>query len=167
MKTKKLFLLAAMLVMSVCSFAQNDNTPLKGDVNEDGQVDVADIVAILKIMKDAGGTAGETTYYWYAGTTLPTENNLASIYTGSVTSKPTTWTDDPQSVSITNNTGSSTYFYYCFPTEWNVTIYAEDKVTEMALADVSTFTLNNVEYTVKRMGRKQGAGATQNLYAKC
>lgn len=167
MKTKKLFLLAAMLLMSVCSFAQNDNTPLKGDVNEDGQVDVADIVAILKIMKDAGGTAGETTYYWYAGTTLPTENNLASIYTGSVTSKPTTWTDDPQSVSITNNTGSSTYFYYCFPTEWNVTIYDEDKVTEMALADVSTFTLNNVEYTVKRMGRKQGAGATQNLYAKC
>ena len=44
-----------MLLMSVCSFAQNGNTPLKGDVNGDGKVDVADIVAILKIMKDAGG----------------------------------------------------------------------------------------------------------------
>ena len=55
MKTKIIFLMAAMLLMSVCSFAQNGNTPLKGDVNGDGKVDVADIVAILKIMKDAGG----------------------------------------------------------------------------------------------------------------
>ena len=44
--------MATMLLMSVCSFAQNSNTPLKGDVNGDGKVDVADIVAILKIMKD-------------------------------------------------------------------------------------------------------------------
>lgn len=55
MKTKIIFLMATMLLMSVCSFAQNGNTPLKGDVNGDGKVDVADIVAILKIMKDAGG----------------------------------------------------------------------------------------------------------------
>lgn len=52
MKTKKLFLMATMLLMCICSFAQNGNTPLKGDVNGDGKVDVADIVAILKIMKD-------------------------------------------------------------------------------------------------------------------
>ena len=66
MKTKKLFLMAAMLLMSVCTFAQN-NTPLKGDVNEDGTVDVADLVSIMKIMKDAGGAVGEKTCYWYAG----------------------------------------------------------------------------------------------------
>ena len=71
MKTKFFMLLAAMLLMSVCSFAQNNNIPLLGDVNGDGKVDVADIVAILKIMKDAGGTAGGTTYYWYAGQTQP------------------------------------------------------------------------------------------------
>ena len=71
MKTKFFMLLAAMLLMSVCSFAQNNNIPLLGDVNGDGKVDVADIVAILKIMKDSGGTAGETTYYWYAGQTQP------------------------------------------------------------------------------------------------
>lgn len=52
MKTNKLFLMATMLLMCICSFAQNGNTPLKGDVNGDGKVDVADIVAILKIMKD-------------------------------------------------------------------------------------------------------------------
>lgn len=68
MKTKKLFLMAAMLLTSVCMFAQSDNnTPLKGDVNEDGTVDVADLVSVMKIMKDAGGAVGEKMYYWYAG----------------------------------------------------------------------------------------------------
>ena len=82
MKTKKLFLIAAMLLMSVCSFAQNNNTPLLGDVNGDGKVDVADIVAILKIMKDEGGTAGETTYYWYVGQTDPsTMTSITPIVT--------------------------------------------------------------------------------------
>ena len=66
MKTKKLFLMAAMLLTSVCTFAQN-STPLKGDVNEDGTVDVADLVSIMKIMKDAGGAVGEKMFYWYAG----------------------------------------------------------------------------------------------------
>lgn len=261
MKTKKLFLMAAMLLTSVCTFAQN-STPLKGDVNEDGTVDVADLVSIMKIMKDAGGAVGEKTcywyagvnggnavtetnftdiaskiaesqipqtgfvtaadqyvyfvmletrfmssltdangiavdydctdaygyhiyktqkkysgelsygiaeriYYWYAGTTEPTSSNLASIMTSSTNAKPTTWTSNPQSVSITNNTGSPAYFYYCFPTEWNVKIYDGLNGSEMSLADVSTFTLNGIEYTVKRMGRQQAAGATQNLYARC
>ena len=68
MKTKKfLTMLAAMLLMSVCTFAQNDNTPLKGDVNEDGTVDVADLVSVIQIMKDAGGVIGEKMCYWYAG----------------------------------------------------------------------------------------------------
>ena len=59
--------MAAMLLMSVCTFAQDNNTPLKGDVNEDGTVDVADLVSVMKIMKDAGGAVGEKMYYWYAG----------------------------------------------------------------------------------------------------
>lgn len=81
MKTKKLFLMAAMLLMSVCTFAQN-NTSLKGDVNEDGTVDVADLVSIMKIMKDAGGTAGEKMYYWYAGVNggnAVTEGNFTDV----------------------------------------------------------------------------------------
>ena len=71
MKTKKLFLMATMLLMSVCSFAQNSNTPLKGDVNGDGKVDVADIVAILKIMKDAGVTQYTVTYHSNGGNSTP------------------------------------------------------------------------------------------------
>ena len=167
MKTKKLFLTAAMLLMSVCSFAQNNNTPLKGDVNGDGKVDYNDVLAVLKIMKEAGGTKEATTFYWYAGTTLPTESNLEAIG-NPLSSKPTTWTaENPQSVSATNNTGSSSYIYYCFPTNWNVVILDEDKVSEMLLADVSTFTVNNIAYTVKRTGRTISNGTTKPYYAKC
>lgn len=76
MKTKKLFLMAAMLLMSVCMFAQNSNTPLKGDVNGDGKVDVADIVAILKIMKDAGVTQYTVTYHSNGGNSTPASQTV-------------------------------------------------------------------------------------------
>ena len=76
MKTKFFFLLAALL-LNVCAFAQSENTtPLKGDVNNDGTVDVADINAVIEIMKNGGGTGEETKYYWYIGQTKPT--NLSS-----------------------------------------------------------------------------------------
>ena len=81
MKTKFFMLLAAMLLMSVCTFAQN-NTSLKGDVNEDGTVDVADLVSVIQIMKDAGGAVGEKMYYWYAGVNggnAVTETNFTDI----------------------------------------------------------------------------------------
>ncbi len=83
MKTKKLLLMAAMLLMSVCSFAQsNNNTPLKGDVNGDGKVDYNDVLAVLKIMKEAGGTKEATTYYWYVGQTDPsTMTSISPIVT--------------------------------------------------------------------------------------
>ena len=83
MKTKKLLMMAAMLLMSVCSFAQsNNNTPLKGDVNGDGKVDYNDVLAVLKIMKEAGGTKEATKYYWYAGQTDPsTMTSISPIVT--------------------------------------------------------------------------------------
>ncbi len=79
MKTKKfLMLLAAMLLSCTSAFAQNgNNTPVKGDVNEDGTVDVADIVAVIDIMKNGGGTA--TVGYFYLGTTKPTAANYKTL----------------------------------------------------------------------------------------
>lgn len=76
MRTKFFMLLAAVL-LSASAFAQSENTtPLKGDVNNDGTVDVADINAVIEIMKNGGGTGEETKYYWYIGQTKPT--NLSS-----------------------------------------------------------------------------------------
>lgn len=74
MRTKYFFLFAAMLLTSVCAFAQSENEPLVGDVNGDGVVDIADVVAVLKIMKDGGGTSGgPVVYYWYVGHENPME----------------------------------------------------------------------------------------------
>ena len=67
---KSLFLFAAMLLVSVCGFAQS-NTPVRGDVNKDGTVDEQDILAILQIMQNSGGIGGAKTYYWYVGQTDP------------------------------------------------------------------------------------------------
>ena len=94
-------LLAAVLLSSVSAMAQSgNNEPLKGDVNEDGTVDVADIVDVIKIIKDAGGAVGEKMCYWYAGTNggnAVTADNFTDVAsripeseipeTGSVTAK--------------------------------------------------------------------------------
>ena len=79
MKTR-IFSIVAALLLSVSAFAQSES-PLKGDVNNDGTVDVADINAIIEIMKNGGGTGEETedAWYYYAGWTLPTADNVETI----------------------------------------------------------------------------------------
>lgn len=88
MKAKFVIVLTAllMLVGSVCAQVNNQTpkragseTPLKGDVNGDGVVDVADIAAIIEIMKNGGETAGETLYYWYVGPEKPTSLSQATV----------------------------------------------------------------------------------------
>ena len=111
MKTKKIFtLLAAVLLGCVSAFAQSGNTePLKGDVNGDGTVDVADMVGIIKIMKDGGGAVGEKQAYWYAGTNggnAVTADNFTDVATKIAES------EIPQTGSIT---GSGQYVYIVLP----------------------------------------------------
>ena len=63
MKQKFLMLLAVVLLSCASAFAQSgNNNPLKGDVNEDGKVDVADIAAVINIMKNGGGTTDGKLY---------------------------------------------------------------------------------------------------------
>ena len=86
MKTKIFALFAAMmLLVGTTAMAQSDDTKntsttetsLKGDVNADGVVDVADIAAVIAVMHEQGTV--ETKYYWYAGWTEPTEANIGQI----------------------------------------------------------------------------------------
>lgn len=66
MKTKIFFFLATMMLYCASAFAQSgNNEPLQGDVNEDGIVDVADIAAIIDIIKNSNN------YFWYVGQTNP------------------------------------------------------------------------------------------------
>lgn len=81
MKQKFFLLLAAVLLSSASVFAQSgNNEPLKGDVNEDGTVDVADIAAVIAIIKN--NAQPQTTYYWYIGTTDPsTMTSISPVVT--------------------------------------------------------------------------------------
>jgi len=118
---------------------------------------------------EQGGDTGEqggdqTIYYWYAGTTLPTADNLASIANGTEAEKPS-W--NAQDISVTNNTGESSSIYYCFPAEWNVVVLDVDKVTTLQLPSEGTITVNDVSYVIQRFGRPVSNGTTKELYAKC
>lgn len=77
MKVKILALVAAFfMLMGGSAWAQSD---VKGDVNKDGVVNEQDIAAILAIMAKNNGVAEKTKYYWYAGWTIPTAENIATI----------------------------------------------------------------------------------------
>ena len=85
MKIKIFALMATMLLlMGTTAIAQSDNTKkettegnIKGDVNGDGIVDVADIAAVIAVMHEQGTVKQQ--YYWYAGWTEPTELNIKTI----------------------------------------------------------------------------------------
>ena len=152
MKTKFFFLLAALLLISTGAFAQNVNSePLKGDVNEDGKVDVADINAIIKIMKDGGGTAEQTTYYWYVGVVPPTdptstsENTGLNKWTSLGTSLPTSSIqvvkEDPEYNDHT--------WYIAAPADANFTLYNANNLASVESSyNISTITINGISYKV-------------------
>ncbi len=108
MKTRFLTLLAAVLLGSISAFAQNTN-PVKGDVNEDGTVDVADLVNVIKIMKEGGGAVGEKMCYWYAGT-----NNGNAVQADNLTDVASRIAESevPETGSVTAN---GQYVYFVMP----------------------------------------------------
>ena len=67
---------AFFMLMGGSAWAQSD---VKGDVNKDGVVNEQDIAAILSIMAKNNGVAEKTKYYWYAGWTVPTAENIGEI----------------------------------------------------------------------------------------
>ena len=81
MKQKLLMMLAALMLMGTSAMAQSET--LKGDVNGDGVVDVADIAAVIQIMKDNGDI--ETKYYWYVGQEAVTADNYTTLAESSST----------------------------------------------------------------------------------
>lgn len=138
MKTKKLFLMAAMLLMSVCTFAQN-NTSLKGDVNEDGKVDVGDIVAVINVMKN--GEVG----YFYLGTQKPTAANYTSL-PGVIS----TYTSIDETIGSNATAAVGETIYLLCPTSWmigkNVALEDNSAVTIDFLSEKDDITISG--YTI-------------------
>ena len=101
MKQKLFMMLAALMLMGTSAMAQSDI--LKGDVNGDGVVDVADINAVINIMIEANDPGG--VYYWYAGWTEPTEENIAEIVKETYPSANGSTTMNPAGCSSTTLAG--------------------------------------------------------------
>ena len=69
MKKKILSLLAAFFMLFGTSAMAQVESTLEGDVNGDGVVDIADITAVIAIIKQ--NAEASPTYYWYVGKENP------------------------------------------------------------------------------------------------
>jgi hypothetical protein len=134
MKTKFFFFLAMLLMSSVGAFAQSETkTPLKGDLNEDGEVNAADITVLVDIIMKKDVDPNK--YYWYIGTENPTSiSNLQTDNTkpgwheiGSSLSGFVHSTTEYQIVLYTTNT--RTPYYIIIPNSLN--LYDEDNASAL------------------------------------
>jgi len=147
MKAKIVFLLAAFLMLfSVSANAQSGGTPIKGDVNEDGVVDIADINAIIDIMKNGGGTGSETKYYWYVGVIPPTDPNNPDENTGN--NKWTLLTSEPSSISVNTDMQIPVAIWYiAIPHSYGFQAYDSTGASpDIATFTKSQVTINNIQY---------------------
>ena len=134
MKRIYLFVLTAlMMLMSTSAMAQSET--IKGDVNGDGVVDVADIAAVIKIMTENGSI--EKKYYWYAGQTAPTVDNYTTLAT-QVTNYPSTY-------EYQNTSGKRGYAYVILHN--SKTLTAVEKVSQ-ATVNFTTDTTSISNYTI-------------------
>ena len=166
MKTRKFMMLLAVVLLSGASaFAQSGNETLKGDVNEDGVVDVADINAIIEIMKAGGGLIEPPTYYWYVGQTDPsTMTEIKPIVTDNsspgwrlIGTEIGTYTfNDPlynaNDNPIVSNPSRNDYWYTAFPSTSSLNIYDSDDVNQVNegnwIKESNTITISNITYNI-------------------
>jgi hypothetical protein len=144
-------LLTVVLLMSTNVYAQNTEN-WDGDVNKDGVVDVADINAIIYLMKEAAGEYDGRTFYWYLGTTKPTDDAFIEA-NGNIASTPIT------STIIFDN---DNYQYFAWPKEWGEpTLIDTANNWEFTIANVASlkaaFDDNpNSNYNCRRVGKNTG-----------
>ena len=154
--TKRFFmLLAAVLLSSANLFAQSSE-PLKGDVNGDGVVDVADVVAVIDIIAKSQNDS-ETTYYWYIGQTDP--STMSSISTaGTDFNAGGGWTSTGNSVpdqinQLVKGGDSTKNWYSAVPITSPTTLkpVASDMTTiDTSVEPMSTKVFDNVTYQIYR-----------------
>ena len=165
MRTKLLIMLAALL-LSASAFAQSESTPLKGDLNGDGKVDVADINEIIKIMKEAGGTAEPNTYYWYVGQTDPsTMTSISPIVTDN--SSPG-WRLTGNSLTASYNYDTSANpirgtskaeWYFALPDNSGLGLFDAQNINYAIGTPISTVTINSILYKIWKTGATRSFNA--------
>lgn len=163
MKRKFTLVLMALLMtlFSVNANAQSSGTPIKGDVDGNGVVNAADVVAVVSIIMEQEGQSGGTKYYRYAGIAEPTAENIASIALGSSNEIPN-W--NTHILQFLNETESDQTAYIAIPADFNAKFTDSSGTYEMNLVEDGTFTYNGVTYEVKHKNSPVKAGKTQTFY---
>ena len=124
MKKKILSLLAAFFMLfGTSAMAQVDST-LEGDVNGDGVVDIADITAVIAIIKQ--NAEANPTYYWYVGTENPANMTPPSV--GDANTTLCEWTlisSKPTEIAVykTDENWDEHRWYIAIPEEYGCSIY--------------------------------------------
>lgn len=141
-------LLAVVLLSSASAFAQSESETLKGDVNEDGVVDVADINAVIEIMKAGGGVVEPPTYYFSVGTTAPDASNYTTV-NNATTTIPTT---------IEFTSSARVRHYFLIPN--NKTLTVIDKVAQVAVPITENTSISIPNHKVYQTNGAIASGAT-------
>ena len=188
MKTKIFALFAAMmLLMGTTVMAQSDKTEsateIKGDVNSDGIVDVADIAAVIAVINEQGTVAPQ--YYWYVGQENPADlpedfdpedvkvtDNSSPGWRLIGTTKPTSstftsnnmlWDGDTHNISF----GARIISYIAIPYKplqmWDIT--GGDGLFYSIQNNGNPVNINGVDYYVY-MSDYKTAAFTMNIYNK-
>ncbi|MBR4389113.1 MAG: hypothetical protein IKT00_08045 [Prevotella sp.] len=159
---QRIFVMLAAMLLSIGAFAQSGNQPLKGDVNEDGRVDVADVVAIVDIILKGGSTPQPTTYYWYVDQTQPESTNNVTTVTGANpgwheigTSIGTYTFADPlynsESNPIASNPSANAAWYVAVPSTSSLGVYDSVDRNEVTNGNWTTeqpITVTGITYNV-------------------
>ncbi|MBR2016911.1 MAG: hypothetical protein IKA00_06400 [Prevotella sp.] len=169
MKRIYLFVLTAlMILMSTSAMAQSET--IKGDVNGDGVVDVADIAAVIKIMTNNGDI--QKKYYWYVGQENPANMTSISPIVDDNTSPgwrligttiPTYTFDNPlynASVNpIVSNPSKNDYWYIALPENSSLSVYDSDDVNQLTngnwTKESTQFSNNNTKYNIYKIAAPQ------------
>ena len=169
MKRIYLFVLTAlMMLMSTSAMAQSET--VKGDVNGDGVVDVADIAAVIKIMTNNGDI--EKKYYWYVGQENPANmTSISPIVTDNTspgwrligTTIPTYTFNNPlynASVNpIVSNPSKNDYWYIALPENSSLSVYDSDDVNQLTngnwTKESTQFSNNNTKYNIYKIAAPQ------------
>ena len=173
MKQRLFFLLATILLMSTSVFAQSTEN-WNGDVNKDGVVDVADINAIIYLMKKEDGDYDGRIFYWYVGQTDPsTMTDISPIVSDNSspgwreigTPLPTysssnmLWNGDNNNIIFENRD----YYYVAVPSN-NIRIWNGLGGSEMdSFSTPTTKILNGITYYIYKSNSK-GRSFVLNLY---
>lgn len=154
---KKVFfiLFAASLMFFVTPATAQSNADattqsvVKGDINEDGRVDIGDINAVIEIMAE-NGTIETKKYYWYAGQTEPTVDNYTTLAT-QVTNYPST---------IEYTTTTRNYVYFLIANNKSITKVMNGAFT----ANVSETTSPIDGYKLYKSNAGIASGITLTIY---